>query len=397
MPTDAEPCTPIPTADFFGLDTERENADATETEYRSSCVFVKRITEKRKKARDCFSATLSPSPPPPPPSEEKSAQQALTDARERRIRGEGGAYSAGALGEEDEYVRELDEQISTTNGMISQLGENDPILRNILAGVVRQMETSRIQAQDSAAARQTVVTTETTGRRLMQRMFSYASSMADALIDHPIMRQFKTGISGVNIAACEALCEAISVDTNITDATECRAFAHKRDNPFSLTDLTGRCFLLKAAGACKPEDFAAGLYTRQLQSEDICHDPTPGYADELCLQLPTTRYDTRVMTHADAAAIAAQTPRTAAPGSGGLPRPRTALEAGFFVAIARQDGVYSFWAASPDSSEQDITTHWYTMGGINLVYKKGEYRCILVSSSTSSTSSKMYAKLEPCE
>jgi hypothetical protein len=47
------------------------------------------------------------------------------------------------------------------------------------------------------------------------------------------------------------------------------------------------------------------------------------------------------MTHADAAAIAAQTPRTAAPGSGGLPRPRTALEAGFFVAIARQDGAHT--------------------------------------------------------
>ena len=49
----------------------------------------------------------------------------------------------------------------------------------------------------------------------------------------------------------------------------------------------------------------------------------------------------RVMTHADAAAIAAQTPRNAAPGSGGLPRPRTALEAGFFVAIARQDGAHT--------------------------------------------------------
>jgi hypothetical protein len=50
----AEPCVPLPTAEFYGIDTQRENADASYTETRASCVFVKRITEKRIKASSCY-------------------------------------------------------------------------------------------------------------------------------------------------------------------------------------------------------------------------------------------------------------------------------------------------------------------------------------------------------
>lgn len=211
------------------------------------------------------------------------------------------------------------------------------------------------------------------------------------------MRSFKVGIPGIDVAACEALCEAISVDSNITNDNECRAFAHKRADPFSLMDRSGRCFLLRTSGACKAEDFGAKMYTRQIESEDLCHAPTPGYADELCVGFPPTRTDVRVLTHADAAAIAAQTPRDPAPGSGGLPHPRTAIEAGFLVALARREGIYAFFAASPDTTKGDVSMHWITEGGSKLVYKQGEFRCILVASETSSTSSKMYASLEPCE
>jgi hypothetical protein len=104
-----------------------------------------------------------------------------------------------------------------------------------------------------------------------------------------------------------------------------------------------------------------------------------------------------VLTHADATAIAAKTPENAAPGSGGLPHPRTALEAGFFVALARREGIYAFFAASPDASGGDVTMFWFTEGGTALVYRQNEFRCILVSSSTSSTSTKMYASLEACK
>ena len=102
------------------------------------------------------------------------------------------------------------------------------------------------------------------------------------------------------------------------------------------------------------------------------------------------------MTHADATAIAAQTPNPRAPGAGGLPIPRTGIEAGFFVAIARREGVFSFWAGSPDTTNGNVTMHWITEGGTELVYRQGETRCVLVSSVTSDTMSRMYANLEPC-
>jgi len=76
------------------------------------------------------------------------------------------------------------------------------------------------------------------------------------------------------------------------------------------------------AGTCKVEDFASELYTRQIESEEICSNAVSLYDNPLCIQLPTTRTDTRVLTHGDASAIAAQTPTPAAPGSGGLPMPR---------------------------------------------------------------------------
>lgn len=104
----------------------------------------------------------------------------------------------------------------------------------------------------------------------------------------------------------------------------------------------------------------------------------------------------RVLTHADAAAIAAQRPTPAAPGSGGLPMPRTTLEAGYFVALARKENVFSFWAAKPDTTNGNVTMHWITEGGSELVVHQGDTRCVLVSSVTSSGASKMYASLEPC-
>ena len=54
---DAEPCVPIPTPQFFGLDIDavnRENADATTVAYRSACVFAKKIVEKRRRIKSCF-------------------------------------------------------------------------------------------------------------------------------------------------------------------------------------------------------------------------------------------------------------------------------------------------------------------------------------------------------
>jgi hypothetical protein len=103
-----------------------------------------------------------------------------------------------------------------------------------------------------------------------------------------------------------------------------------------------------------------------------------------------------VLTHFDAAAIAAQTPDPAAPGSGGLPQPRTALEAGcarnvrtrdatramliacrsarrFFIATARAQGVYAFWAQSPSTSSGNVTLHWYVAPVHNLPTRRSPF------------------------
>lgn len=60
-------------------------------------------------------------------------------------------------------------------------------------------------------------------------------------------------------------------------------------------------------------------------------------ADPLCIGLPSTRDDARLLTHADAAAMAAQLPdmNYPAPGAGGLPLPRTIVEAMSMLAFAR--------------------------------------------------------------
>lgn len=102
----------------------------------------------------------------------------------------------------------------------------------------------------------------------------------------------KEGLPGIDLQGCEALCEGVSVSPNRTDATECRALAFKRRDPRSRTDFTGRCYLLQNAGTCKVEDFASELYTRQIESEDICSNSVSFYDNPLCIQLPSTRTDT---------------------------------------------------------------------------------------------------------
>ena len=98
--------------------------------------------------------------------------------------------------------------------------------------------------------------------------------------------------------------------------------------------------------------------------------------------MPATRDDSRVLSHGDAAAIAYEVPydRHPAPGSRGLPLPRTAVEAMSMIAFARQQGITAFWGASPNTEDGDVKTQWIAQGGEHLVVKQGESRCILVSS-----------------
>lgn len=67
-----------------------------------------------------------------------------------------------------------------------------------------------------------------------------------------------------------------------------------------------------------------------------------------------------------------------------------------FVRASFDQGVFAFWAASPDTTNGDVVLHWITEGVSELSYRQGETRCVLVSSVTSTAITRMYASLEPC-
>lgn len=302
----ADPCTPIPTPAFFGIEEEsvrRESAANAEVEHRSACLFVRRVTEKRIKARNCFSSVSSPRPPPPPPATTTASIQAIEDRVDAIIRGEAGVKDEAPLSDTDQYAEEIRDTITQTELLLAQFGETQPILKGILQDSIDQMRESAVAAEAAQASG---------GRRLMQREFDYPATLDEALVDHPVMNQLKAGIPGVDIGLCEALCTAISI-ANATDDDPalCRAFAHKRADPFSASDFTGRCYLLRSSGACKAEDFGARLLTRHVESEEICHALVPGLADELCVQIPTTRTDTVCYTRSNLHTIHLTTPTPA--------------------------------------------------------------------------------------
>ena len=303
----ADPCTPIPTPAFFGIEEEsvrRESAANAEVEHRSACLFVRRVTEKRIKAKNCFSAVLSPFPPPPPPLSVTASIQAIEDTDDEIIRGDAGVKEEPPLSDTEQYVREIRDTITQTELLLAQFGETQPLLKSIIQDSIDQMRGSLGAAQTAAQAEG--------GRRLMQREHDYSATLDEALVEHPIMTQLKTGIPGVDIGLCEALCTAISLaDATDSDPALCRAFAHKRADPFSASDFTGRCYLLRSAGACKAEDFGARLLTRHVESEEICHALVPGLADELCVQIPTTRTDTVCYTRSNLHTIHLTTPTPA--------------------------------------------------------------------------------------
>ena len=114
--------------------------------------------------------------------------------------------------------------------------------------------------------------------------------------------------------------------------------------------------------------------------------------------LPSTRDDARLLTHADAAAMAAQVPdmNYPSPGSGGLPLPRTIVEAMSMLAFARQQGVTAFWGASPSTEAGDVHMHWPTEDSSTLIFRKGESRCILIASGLGPRAH-MYAHIKPCD
>ena len=247
----AEPCVPIPTPEFFGIDLEdihRENAQGTTVGYRAACVFAKRIVEKRRRVKSCFSSVINPSPPPPPPAGGIASAQAAVELEEdRRINGEDSVYSEEPPDGAQQLANELRVSVDETEALIQRLGDNQPVLREFLTQAIGEMQNSITRVSDGSTK-----ASDYYGRRLMQRDLDYDSHMDHAIVDHPIMTTYgRQGLPGVTRGDCQALCEGVTFDSNRTDATQCHALAFKRADPRSLTDFTGRCYLLTGSGACK--------------------------------------------------------------------------------------------------------------------------------------------------
>ena len=237
----------------------------------------------------------------------------------------------------DEALWEFDTQqaMERTQAMIDSLGEAQPILRTMLENAKQEIQESNV---DPANTDNTYY-----GRRLMQRV-EYNTRVTDVLITHEIMQFYGKGgipvpststptpaltltltltrillpqpgrhfglVRGAirpqppptaqrrfftRARATQALCAATKFDDDATRTDRCNAFAFKRAAPFSYTDRTGWCYLLRVnrlhsnqppvvpwrnsraalcalqnAGACRVEDFGVGARSPLLKPARAC-------------------------------------------------------------------------------------------------------------------------------
>ena len=251
----AEECIPLPSLSYFGLDDTIERVDDAISEERASCLFVRRVVDERRRVSSCFALVADPHPPPPPYMSSSSRSGELNLRLQRDRLGELEEYKAPRKTDRAKWNADTSNAIAKTQALIDSLGENDPILRAMLRDAIGEMEAAGPQ-----------------GRRLLERN-DYEIKMTDALIHDDLVDEYgRDGIPGVTVGSCEALCEASRQDANRTDERECGAYAFKRQNPHSYTDLTGRCWLLQHAGACKTADFGIELYTRSRNLSNCARD-----------------------------------------------------------------------------------------------------------------------------
>ena len=100
------------------------------------------------------------------------------------------------------YANEIQYTISEANQLIATLGENNPVLRNVLGEAVNEMIDSQFRVAEGMIPAEAYY-----GRRLMQRKNLYPEYLTDVLVDHPIQTKYRYGIPGVSRETCEALCD----------------------------------------------------------------------------------------------------------------------------------------------------------------------------------------------
>ena len=207
---DAEPCLPLPRLADYGLDITTDAVDGATTEERASCLYAKRVLDEKRRASACFAHIAYPQPPPPPVRIAHDTAGASSLWRQRERLGDLEAYEAPRKTDRAQWEEDTATAIAQTDAMIDALGENNPILRDLLTTAKQEMYASSIGE----------------GRRLMQRR-EYNVRMTDELITAEIMEFYgKSGIPGVTQASCESLCEATAqLDDAHPDAI-CRACTH---------------------------------------------------------------------------------------------------------------------------------------------------------------------------
>ena len=266
-----------------------------QTEERASCLFARRVLDEKRRASACFAHIAYPYPPPPPVRIAHDTAAASSLWRQRERLGDLEAYEAPRKTDRAQWEEDTATALEQTDALIDALGENNPILRDLLGTAKQEIYAASVGE----------------GRRLLQRT-EYNVRMTDELITAEIMEFYgKGGIPGVTQASCEALCEATAqLDDAHPDAI-CRA-RHKRAAPFSYVDKSGWYYLLKSAGACKIADFGVEIHAADRVGAPVLRErarldsaPTPWHtrsyppdntpnlvADPLCVGLPvrgTTR------------------------------------------------------------------------------------------------------------
>ena len=250
---------------------------------------------------------MPPAPPPPPPLVGADAAVRRIGAyRERLAQGAAAAQDPPTGDDATELQNEAFGAQAGVAALISSLARENPALASVLEGAA----------------------TELNGRRLFERAVDEDHvRVRDAWVASDLMRDGP--LVGVTLGACGALCEALRRNDSGTDhRDECQGYAYRRLNPSDPDDTGVECHLLYHTGICTPIDFAATLYSRKYTSAGTCNDPT-SYSNPMCIELPASRDDARVMDYETSHALCARKPDTAPNNGGKLPTPRSALEVNF--------------------------------------------------------------------